>query len=443
MARGVRSQFVMVVLRRLAIFWVLLGVLLGGVSSKLISWVDQLDRKTWARYEQPLWSEDEAQVAYLRYEIDPKDPQAPIKNKELWVVSRVAGEPRKIADLGEQDLNLQGWVDDDKRLLLMPRKAQAGVPRVWTVSVEDGVLRETRFSRKDIELVSVNGGDVFFRRQGKKQAWEVPSVAPDEGAPSATPTPTPSASGTPTPTLTRDQLELLMWAPGRNSIAPVCSLPLEGDEIQIEDAVPSPDDHWVALVLKVDQERALWLYSRKDDKLRYENIKVNARALRLAWSWDSTGLVAAAEHESGCDLYVSWNIEKSEFTVLRANTPGRSFTPFWPRGEKQFLLLDHGDILRFDPSNLRAESVMGKTFQGKRTEDSSISPRGGWVVFRSREGHDDKLFYVSLTVKKLQTLLKPSAQTVEKQSLYYIVGDGLRQARQFWLGRSPLPPPDE
>ena len=116
-------------LRRLAVLWIMLSLVLIGISSRLISFVERLDKKVWIRYEQPIWSEDEAQVAFLRYEVDPKQPQAPVKNRELWIVARVAGEPRKVADLGDQDLALQGWIDDDKRLLLMPRKPQDRVPR--------------------------------------------------------------------------------------------------------------------------------------------------------------------------------------------------------------------------------------------------------------------------------------------------------------------------
>ena len=413
----------------------------GGVH--LVSWVSGSQVRNWVRYEQAIWSEDESQVAFIRYQIDPQDGAPKSVDRELCVASRVEGWVRKVADLGEQDLQLLAWIDDDKSLLLMPRKAEGTTPHIFTASVAEGNLKATQLARNDIELVSISGGDVFFRRKGAAAAWEVPSavnVMPGDGSnPSDTPSPTPTPSGSAAPGLTREQLELLHWAPGKNTIEPVCAIPMDGDDIQIEDAIPSPDDKWVALVLRVGEEKAVWLYSLADKRLKYSHIKVAARALRMAWSWDSSGLVVAAELHNGCDFYPSSNVARGDFSVLHANTPGRAYQPFWPRGEKEFLLLDQGEILRFDPGSLQAQEIMGRTFKGKRTENSAISPRGSFVMFRARENHDDVLYLVSLKVRELKPFLKASTQTLDTSGPAYLVGEGLRNAYRYWTGARPLP----
>ena len=410
-------------------------------AKHLISWVDLLDKKVWSRYEQPVWSEDESQVAFIHYQIDPEEPNRSI-DKQLCVVSRVDGEVRNVAHLGEQDLHLLGWLDSDKRLLLMPGKRVDGLPRLWTVTVADGNLQETHFARTDIELVSIRGGEVFFRRRGTSTNWDVPSsVAPvlDDAPPTPTPSLTPAQSATPSPTpgLTREQLELLSWTPGQDSIKPICSIPLEGDDIQIEDVAPSPDHQWVALILRVGDEKALWLYSHKEQRLRYSHIKLATRAIRLAWSWDSTGLVAAAELSSGCDFFVSYNVERGDFAVLHANAAGRAYTPFWPRGEKDFLLLDRGEIWRFNLATLQATPVLGRVHKGKRAESSAISPRGSWIVFRSREGNDDILYNLSVKVNEVKPLLNTPAPSESRNSIAYLLGDGLRNAYRYWRGIPP------
>lgn len=433
----------MSVLRRLLILWlVLIGLAVAG-GIHLVSWVSGSQVRNWTRYDQAIWSEDESQVAFIRYQIDPQTPTPKGINRELCVASRVEGDVRKVADLGDQDLQLLAWIDDDKRLLLMPRKPEGTTPHIFTASVAEGDLKEVKLSRDDIELVSISGGDVFFRRKGAAAAWEVPSavsVMPGDGSnlPS-TPTPTPTPTSSASPGLTREQLELLHWSPSKNTIDPVCAIPMEGDDIQIEDAVPSPDDKWVALVLKVGEEKAVWLYSETDKRLKYTHIKVAARALRMAWSWDSSGLVVAAELHNGCDFYTSSNVASGDFIVLHANTPGRAYQPFWPRGEKEFLLLDQGEILHFDPASLQAQEIMGRTFKGKRTENSAVSPRGSFVMFRSRENHDDVLYLVSLKVRELKPLLKADVQVVDKSGPAYLVGEGLRNAYRFWTGARPLP----
>ena len=411
---------------RYGIFCVCLALLTALLAAYLVRIADKVDEGTLAFYEQPVWSEDESQVAYIRYESDRAlSPQeARQRPHELWRVSRINGQPMRVALLGNEPYKLLGWINKDQALLLQPL-ASAEVPRILVAGI-DGHQQEIRFEKEGLQLVSVQGGQVFFQKKASDSRWEAPGSHDNE----------PGSTELKAPALLRDEVALYTWAPGDSSVTKLVGIPTEGEEVSIEAAYPSPDGKLVAMVLKIRGELALWFYDKQQDRLQWSNIKIPATVMEMAWSPDGNGLVCAVDSPEGCDLYAFWNVRKLDYTRLRSRSAGKVFRPFWPRGEKHFLLLDDTGVFRFDPESRKAERVLGRYQQGQRADDMNVSPRGSWAVYHSREGESDNLYYLSLRSEQPRPLLPPPKRLVQHDETWYVVAQGLRTAWNYWNARN-------
>jgi WD40 repeat protein len=432
----------MSVLQRLLLLWLAIAIILGSSGLYLARRAATYQSRKLSHYSQPQWSEDESQIAYLKWDYAAESPQAEPDDRQLWVGSRIDGHCKKLISLGNQKLKLLGWLDHDKRLLLLPEKLEGKTLRIWLVDVTSATLQEIKFTRSDLEFVCIESGDVFFQRRGNKRPHEVASAVRDESVDSSAPTP--DASGSPDlasapATLDVSELELLMWSPGKNAITPVTSIPVEGDELSIVSAIPSPDDKWVAMVLQLKGELALWLYSREQDRATFANVRVSASSLNVAWSSDSTGLVAAGEEVASSNLHVIWNVQTPEVTTLRTSSSKKNYHPFWPKGEKEFLLVSpDNEVLRFNPQRLEAEKILGRTIEGHPADETAVSPLANWAAFRSQSDNEDRLYYYSLKTKQVRALVEEDSESEYRNSTRYLIGSGLLNGYYYWTGQSKL-----
>ncbi len=428
----------MSVLQRLLLLWLVIIIVLGSSGAYLSHRAAIYQARKLSHYSQPQWSEDESQIAYLKWDYPVENPKADPDDRQLWVGSRVDGHCKKLISLGNQKLKLLGWLDHDKRLLLLPEKLEGKTLRIWLVDVASATLQEIKFTRNDLEFVCIESGDVFFQRHGSKRQHEVASSVRDDADPNTDPSATPESASAPA-TLEVNELELLMWSPGKNAITPVTSIPIDGEELSIVSAIPSPDDKWVAMVLQLKGELALWLYNRERDRPQFANVRVSASSLNVAWSSDSTGLVAAGEESSSSNLHVIWNVQIPEVTTLRTSGIKKNYHPFWPKGEKEFLLVSpDNEVQRFDPKRLEAEKILGRTIEGHPAEETAVSPLANWAAFRSQSESEDRLYYYSLKTKQVRPLVEEDSESEYRNSTAYSVGSGLLNGFYFWTGQSKL-----
>jgi hypothetical protein len=380
-----------------AVFLALVGLGVGAYIYNLEKRADAIDQLPSMLYDQPVWSQDEEQIAYLARPIHGHGDARVTGGLELWRCPRVSGEAVKIGDLAEP-CSLLGWVDEDKSLLLQPTSTE-GPPRVLLAAVDGSGRQEIRFEREGLELIGARGGEIFFQRKA------------DKG------------------------VDILTWAPGKSRFTKLVNMPDTGEELRVEDAMPSADGRWAALILRLGQNPGslgLWLYDKKQERLVWTNIRVEAKAMRMAWSPDSTGLVAAAELEDGCDLFALWSVEKLDYARLNASS-SQAPVPFWPKGEDAFFLLEGDTVYRFEPEGLRAERILSRHEVGQPLLDLAISPRGTYAVFHCRDGRDDVLYRWGLKTRKNERLLKPDERLTAKGQLWYQIADGLRYAASRWL----------
>lgn len=452
------------VLAKLGALWLVMMALLITVGWNVAAHAYEVDNRPKIHYSQPRWSEDESQIAYLSWAEGTGSSQ-----KALWVGSRVDGKAKKILDLDNQKLTLLGWLDDDKRLLLLPDKAEGAVPVIWVVDVAGAKLQEVKFSRNDLEYVGVESGEVFFQRRAKKSREVVSSVhgnptdptpalssSPDSNNPNSNPnaglngnpnananengnSPDSSSSPPPLASLDSTELELLVWSPGQNAITSLTSLPTEGEDMSIVRAVASPDNKKVAMVIRLKDELALWLYDREQNRTQFGNVRVVAREFNLAWSWDSVGLVVCADEPASSNLYVLWNASSGEVSTLRANGINKKYQPFWPRGEKSFLLVSSdGQVSRFDPEHLQSEKLIGRSVDGHVAAETTLSPRANWAVFRSQSDAEDRLYYYSFKSRQTRELFVDDQQLTYRNSRSFLVGRGLLNSYYWWTGQNVL-----
>lgn len=380
-----------------AIFLALVGIGAGAYIYQLEKRAEAIDELPSMLYDQPVWSQDEEHIAYLGRPVHSERGELVTGGLELWRCARVSGEAVKLGDLPEP-FTMLGWVDGDKSLLLQPTSTE-GPPRMLLVTADGSGRQEVRFEREGLELIGARGGEIFFQRKA------------DKG------------------------VDVLTWAPGKSRFTKLVSVPDTGEELRVEDAMPSSDGRWAALVLRLGENPGslgLWLYDKKAERLIWTNIRVEAEALRLAWSPDSTGLVAAAELKEGCDLFALWDVEKLQYTRLNASG-SHAPVPFWPKGESAFFLLEGDTVYRFEPEGLRAERILSRHEVGQPLLDLAISPRGTYAIFHCRNGQDDVLYRWGLKTRKNERLLKADERMAAKDQLWYQIADGLRYAASRWL----------
>ncbi len=380
-----------------AVFLALVGIGVGAYIYSLEKRAGEIDQLPSMLYDQPMWSQDEEHVAYLGRPVHQENGQLVTGGWELWRCPRVSGEAVKIGDLAES-FTLLGWVDEDRSLLLQPTSRE-GPPRVLLLAADGSNRQEIRFEREGLELIGARGGEIFFQRKANKG------------------------------------VDILTWAPGKSRFTKLVSVPDTGEDLRVEDAMPSGDGRWAALILRLGENPGnlgLWLYDKTAERLIWTNVRVEAKAMRLAWSPDSTGLVAAAELENGCDLFALWNVEKLDYTRLNASS-SHAPVPFWPKGESAFFLLEGDTVYRFEPENMGAKRILSRHQIGQQLLDLAISPRGTYAVFHCRSGQDDILYRWSFKTEKNERLLKPDERLEAKDQLWYQIADGLRYAASRWL----------
>jgi hypothetical protein len=429
-------------LLRLLLFWILVALVSGAASVRLIERVNETDHTSVHFYEQPVWSADENQIAYFRltgpYGSSRPDPAR--ATNELWRVDRQGDAPVKIAEFPAGHYRLAGWLQADKQLLVLSDQP-SGPPKILVTRVSDGSTEELAYQDERLQLVGTSEGQLFFQRLGEQTSWAVPS---SELSPSPTPSlAAPSASPSPGEVeknpLKRPQALLLAWQAALKSYKQILGVPYENEPLSIDEAVLSPDQKWIALVLRVGaagKERALWLYERDGAHLTWSGIRVPVDSMKLAWSPDSKGLVASTHAHSYCDLYVTYDIAKPDFHKLRsASGPLASgVEPYWPRDQHYFLLLRGAEIFQFDPSSRQATPMQLQATLEHQPRGLCISPRGTWAAYHFVQDGQDELSCISLTTKQTHTLVGEAGASKERNQWWYILGDGLRQAWGFWSG---------
>lgn len=356
--------------------------------------VSRLEAATYPNLSQPLYSEGEDQVAYLS---QPHGSQI----WEVWVVSNLNEESRRLASLDPGEWKLEGWFDNDKRLLLSPLQSDA--PRVVMVDVASGSQKEFKFSGKTNRFVGVQGGQLFFQRY-------------DHGDPD-------------NPDELASALTLLDWAPGDERLNEILSIPFEMEKLSVEGAWPSLNGRWLALDIAMGEsgrERALWLYDREVRQLDWTGIRLDCQAIRVAWSPDSSSLVAAVESTQGCELYAFWNIHEGQFVRLSAGGQHRAYIPFWPRGEVKFLLVEGSRVYQFDPDSLHASPLSAEDWDVLSSRDLSVSPRGSYAAYVGLEDGQEQLYRVNFKSQQTQRLLPPHVREKHAKDWWYILGRGFR-----------------
>ena len=446
-------------LLRFLLLWIVIGAGAAAGAVRLVERVSLTDHTPAHFYSQPSWSADETQVAYfgLTAPYGSSRPDPTTVTTELWRVDRQSGAPIKITDFPPGRYRLAGWFQHDKEILVLSDQAAGGTPgdarstRVYLVEVSNGKTEELPYLEQHLRLVGISEGQLFFEQVGEQTGW---AVASSELSP--TPSPSPSTAPTPTPEvlqnpLKRPQAILLSWSSASSGFHKVLGIPYENEALSIDEAVPSPDSKWLALVLKVGdagKERALWLYEHPPSKgaagvsegdgghLSWSGIRVAADSMKLAWSPDSKGLVASSHSQSFCDLYVAYDIAKADFHKLRsASGPLASgVEPFWPRDQHYFWLLRGGEAFQFDPTTRQATPLQLRSMLDHQVRDLSISPRGTWAAYRSTSDGQDELSCVSLSTKQSHLLVGDTGLAEVKEQWWYILGDGLRQAWGYWTG---------
>ena len=381
-------------LKIVSLIWLifLLGCGLGGWL--LARRVGAVESQVHPVYAQPLFAESEEQVAYLS-----KLPDG--DHWELWVVPLVNPEPKKLLDLDKGEWDLKGWFNDDKQLLLVPR--QQGAPRILTVDAQSGAQKEIRFENEGVNLVGVRGGQLFFERRSGQ-----------EGSRSLT---------------------LLSWSPGDQKLNQIAHIPFDTETMRVESVWPSLDKHWLALVILLGDEnpdRSLWLYNREDERLSWTGVRLQSQAIRGAWSPDSQGLVAAVETEKSCDIYAFWDVRDGKYTRLSSGEQHRAYQPFWPRGTKEFLLVEGQQAYKFDPETLRAEVLRAPEWDTRKSRDLVISPRGNYAAYIGPEDEHQQLYRVGLAASQRQSLLPASEQVQSSNEWWYVLGKAARNVVSGW-----------
>jgi hypothetical protein len=384
-------------LRIVGLLWLLFLLFIVGAGVYLSHRAAQTQSQKFPRLAQPCWSESEDQVAYLS--------QAPEATAwELWRVERLTEKPSRICQLEGGEWSLLGWLDDDKRLLLQPRVQD--IPRFLVVEVNTGRQQEIRFENQGIRLIGVRGGQLFFERA---------APAPGASEPSS--------------------LTVLRWSAGESELTQVLVIPFETEKLAVESAFPSQDNDWLALVILMgdqEQDRTLWFYDRKHDRLNWSGIRLPCKAMRVAWSPDSRGLVAAVETQTGCDLYAFWNILSGKHTRLSSGEEAHSYQPFWPRGEQYFLLLERRLVYKFDPETLQATRLVADGWEPPKTRDLAVSPRGNYAAYVAKQDDEDQLFRVDFKTQSSHNLLPLHLKTTARKEWWYILGESFDTARRTW-----------
>jgi hypothetical protein len=381
-------------LKRLAFLWLAFFLLLISLGLWAQHRVRQIKQQAFPALAQPSWSEDESQVAYLAQPPDSKTWQ-------LWRVGTVDHTPTAIASLDAGEWSLLGWVDGDRRILLKPR--QQSIPRIVVVDVKSGKQKEIRFESDGLQLVGVRGGQVFFQRhegQGEEQS-----------------------------------LALLTWEPGDEVLTKLVNIPFETEKLNLANCWPSLNGRWLALeILMGDsgQDRTLWFYDKTKDDLRWSGLRMASLGIGASWSADSAGLVAAIQTSENCDLYRFDDIESTQYTKLSAGQQSRPYQPFWPRGEKDFLLLEKKRVYRFDPEALTATQLTAPGWEPSRSRDLDVSPRGNYAAFVATVKDNDQLFRVNFKASNCESLLPEHAQISHQKDWWFILGESLSTAWEAW-----------
>lgn len=385
-------------LRIVAIFWLTFFLIIFGVGFSLSRKAQATQALVGPHLAQPKWSESEEHVAYLS---QPAEGGA----WELWRVQHLNHTAQLLCKLDPGEWTLLGWMNGDKQLLLQPK--DQSTPRVLTVDANNGHQQEIRFEANDGRLINVREGQMLFQRNGPAQ---------ERGG----------------------SVTVLKWAPGEKGYTPVVTIPYESEKLQVEGAWPSPDNHWLAMVIRMGEteERTLWLYDLQKDALRWTGIRVPCLAIRGAWAPDSEGLVAAAETNHGCDLYAFWQINRDSYTPLSSGQEHHAYQPFWPRSQEYFLLLEGNDVLQFDPKSLQATPLEAKGWERHGSRDLAVSPRGSLAVYVARQEGDDQLFQVDFQGHSTAALLAESSKITVRKELWYVLGDSFHTFLQtFGLSR--------
>lgn len=374
--------------------------LMVGLCGAGLSYLEYKAKRTDAlpilQYEQPVWSEDESRLAFFRLLLPPDG--GPYTCRQLWWAKRVGTDKRLIAEFPPSNLTLIAWIEQDKSILLQPEQKPGESPVLIQVAVDGSYRRTVRFEQKELSLIGVRGGEVFFQRN-------------EAGA-----------------------VMLLSWSPGESMFRPVARFPAtSGEKIVLEDVAPSPDKSKLAVVVASGGSRGVWVYDRATRALRYTFVSTVGKALRTVWSSSSNGIVAAAELPGRCELYLVEDLESGTFQ--RISTPSDTASiPFWPRGSDRLLLLQNNTVVSFQPQSNYAERILDRVRAGRLVQDLSVSPLGNWAAYHSRSGTDDDLYVVSLKTSQSKTLLPPGTRRELQSTLMYQIGSGTQYAVEHWTG---------
>jgi hypothetical protein len=415
--------------------WLVLGSACALGAHRLVTRADRLDLVPVYFYDQPVWSSDEGQIAYFRltgpYGSTHSEPDS--FKREIWQVDRQGNAPKKVADLAPGRYRLAGWFDEDKQLLLF--HGPGADPEIELLSVRDGKRQALPYQHEHFTLVGTGEGQLFFQRNEEHGTYNFPA---SELSASPSPSPAPSASPTASSatSLNRPQTTLFGWSPSQG-YQRILNVPYENETLSIEQALPSPDRKRIAIVLKVGaNDRALWLFDKDTRRLSWSGIKIPVDSMKLAWSPDSKGLIASAHSHKFCDLYVTRDVERAEFRKLRsASGPLASgVQPYWPRDQNYFLLLRGAEVFEFDAETRQARPLQLQSILDAQPRGLSISPRGTWAAYHFIHHGADELSCVSLSTRQPHLLVGASDNSKQRNQWWYLLGDGFRQASQYWRG---------
>jgi hypothetical protein len=387
-------------LKVVALLWLAFVLLCLGLGAYLSARVSRVEAQRFPTLAQPCWSEREDQVAYLA-----REPEA--SAWQLWKVDRV---PSMICQLDPGEWTLLGWLDDDKRLLLQPRSQD--VPKVTVVEVASGKQKEIRFENQGIELVGVRGGQMFFQRYDKPDASNQDNLS--------------------------RSVSLLNWSPGDDKISKVVTIPFDTEKLHIEKVWPSLDHNWFAMVIRMgegESDRTLWFYNKEEDLLTWSGIRLQCKAIRAAWSPDSSGLVAAIQTDESCDLYAFWDIRSNQYTRLSSGHDSHAYQPFWPREARYFLLLENKRVYKFEPDILQATQLTAQGWDRPKSRDLAVSPRGTGAAYVGLEADDDQLYKVDFKGEYTEPMLPLHPKTAQQKEWWFVAGNAFRTAFQTWTLR--------